>query len=146
MGTCFTIGAFAVITDGEGRVLLCHRRDMDWWNLPGGGMEAGELPTEAVIREVREETGLEVAVEAMTGLYAKSYSSDLVFTFRCRVVGGELGPTEESSACAYFPPDALPANTMPKHVERLRDALSDVPKPCFRVQSSPPISPHAPRS
>jgi 8-oxo-dGTP diphosphatase len=60
----FSIGAFAVIFDAQGRVLLCHRRDMDVWNLPGGGVESGELPTETVVRETREETGLEVAVES----------------------------------------------------------------------------------
>lgn len=53
----FSIGAFAIILDEQSRVLLCHRRDFDVWNLPGGGVENGELPTEAVIREVREETG-----------------------------------------------------------------------------------------
>jgi 8-oxo-dGTP pyrophosphatase MutT (NUDIX family) len=37
----FSIGAFAIIFDEDGRVLLCHRRDMDLWNLPGGGMDAG---------------------------------------------------------------------------------------------------------
>jgi 8-oxo-dGTP pyrophosphatase MutT (NUDIX family) len=36
---------------------LCHRRDLDLWNLPGGGVQSGELPTEAVIRETQEETG-----------------------------------------------------------------------------------------
>ncbi len=38
----FRIGVFALIFDDQGRVLLGHRRDIDWWNLPGGGMEAGE--------------------------------------------------------------------------------------------------------
>jgi ADP-ribose pyrophosphatase YjhB (NUDIX family) len=47
----FTIGSFAIIFDKQDRVLLCHRRDMDLWNLPGGGMQSGELPNEAVIRE-----------------------------------------------------------------------------------------------
>ena len=55
----FTIGAFAVIFDEPGRVLLCPRRDMDAWNLPGGGVKSCELPTEAVIRETKEETGLD---------------------------------------------------------------------------------------
>ena len=59
----FTIGTFAIIFDDQGRVLLCHRRDLDVWNLPGGGLESGELPTEAVLREVKEETGLKVVVE-----------------------------------------------------------------------------------
>jgi 8-oxo-dGTP pyrophosphatase MutT (NUDIX family) len=54
-----SLGAFAIIFDEQNRVLLSHRRDMDLWNLPGGGVESGELPTEAVIREVKEETGLE---------------------------------------------------------------------------------------
>ena len=55
----FRIGVFALIFD-EGHILLGHRRDIDWWNLPGGGMEAGETVDEALRREVREETGLEV--------------------------------------------------------------------------------------
>lgn len=41
--SCFTIAAFAVILDELDRVLLCHRRDMDMWNLPGGGVEKGKL-------------------------------------------------------------------------------------------------------
>ncbi len=139
MGAAFTLGAFAVITDEAGRVLLCLRRDMPWWNLPGGGVERGELPNEAVVREVREECGLQVVVERLLGFYLKSYSDDLVLTFRCRVVGGRLRPTEEASRCAYFPPDALPANTLPKHVERIRDALSVHPKPLYRRQETPPV-------
>ena len=59
----FSIGAFAIVFDERGRVLLRHRQDFDLWNLPGGGVESGELPTEAVIRETKEETGLDVVVE-----------------------------------------------------------------------------------
>jgi 8-oxo-dGTP pyrophosphatase MutT (NUDIX family) len=50
----FTIGVFGMITDNEGRVLFCHRRDYDLWNLPGGGVEAGERPWEALVREIKE--------------------------------------------------------------------------------------------
>ena len=57
----FRIGVNALIFD-EGRVLLAHRRDIDWWNLPGGGMELNETVEEAIRREVREETGLEIVV------------------------------------------------------------------------------------
>lgn len=69
--SCFSIGAFAVIFDEHSRVLLCHRRDLDVWNLPGGGVESGELSTEAVIRETKEETGLDVVVERLVGVYGK---------------------------------------------------------------------------
>ncbi len=55
----FQAGAFATIFNEFGEVLLCHRRDMDLWNAPGGRVEAGESPWEAVVREIREETGVE---------------------------------------------------------------------------------------
>ena len=60
----FRVAVSALIFDGE-RILLALRRDIDWWNLPGGGMELGETVEEAVHREVREETGLLVAVVAV---------------------------------------------------------------------------------
>jgi len=131
----FTIGAFAVIFDpqGQGRVLLCHRRDIDLWNLPGGGLEGSELPTEAALREVREETGLEVEIERLVGVYGKN-DKDLVFTFECRVVGGQLSTSDESDAYGYFAIDQIPLNTNPKHVERIRDAQKREAAPVFRRQ------------
>src|SRR5437660_12203651 len=116
-GNCapFRIGVFALIFDEDQRVLLAHRRDIDWWNLPGGGMEVGETVEEAVCREVREETGLEVVVEYLVGVYSKPQKQEVVLTFRCRIMGGTLAVTEESRECRYFHPDALPTNTLPKH-------------------------------
>src|SRR5262245_58989496 len=73
-----SVGAVAVILDAEGRVLLCHRRDCDLWNLPGGGMEAGETPWQAVVREVKEEVGLDVVVTRLAGVYSKPDRADLV--------------------------------------------------------------------
>lgn len=131
----FTIGAFAIIFDSEGRVLLSHRRDMDLWNLPGGRVESGELPTEAVIRETKEETGLDVLVEKLVGVYGKRKVDELVFAFRCSVVGGALDTTAEADRHAFFPIEALPKNTIPKHVERILDALEDEKAPLFKRQN-----------
>ena len=133
----FTLGAFAIIPDSQGRVLLCHRRDMDAWNLPGGGVEPGELPTEAVIREVREETGLQIEIRHLVGVYGKPQRDDLVFAFLCAVTGGILSPTDESDQNHYFAVDSLPANTLPKHVERIHDAMGPGPFPIIRRQVSP---------
>src|SRR5438876_4756614 len=97
----FRIAVSALIFEG-GRVLLAHRRDIDWWNLPGGGMEVGETVEEAMCREVREETGLDVAVEYLVGIYSKPQKQEVVLTFRCRVIGGKLSATEESRECRFF--------------------------------------------
>ncbi len=67
----FKLGAFAIILDTQQRVLLCHSRDLDLWNLPGGGVESGEAPWGAVVREVYEETRLRVGIERLAGIYSK---------------------------------------------------------------------------
>ena len=130
----FTIGAFAVIFNRQGQVLLCHRRDMDAWNLPGGGLECEELPDEGVLREVLEETGLEVRVERLVGVYGKIGRSELVFAFVCRVTGGMLQTTDKSDDCRYFDPEELPVNTLEKHVTRVFDALRGEGKLIFRKE------------
>jgi len=131
----FRVGVYAVIFDG-GRVLLAHRRDIDWWNLPGGGMEAGETVEEATRREVREETGLEVEVESLVGVYSKPQKQEVVLTFRCRVTGGMLSATEESRECRFFVPKTLPENTLPKHRQRVEDALLNQQRAIIRDQRS----------
>ena len=118
----FRIGVSALIFQ-DGHVLLAHRRDIDWWNLPGGGMEIGETVEEALRREVREETGLEVELEQLVGVYSKPQKQEIVLSFRCHVLGGKLTATEESRECRYFAPHTLPSNTLPKHRQRVEDAL-----------------------
>ena len=132
------LGAFAIIFDREGRVLLGHRRDMDMWNLPGGRIEAGEMPDEAIIREVLEETGLCVRAEKLVGIYSKPDKDELIFLFRCTITSGELQQiTPETDANRFFPPDALPANLISKHRERIADALAGHARPIFRRQTGP---------
>jgi 8-oxo-dGTP diphosphatase len=130
----FTIGTFAIIFNEESLVLLSHRRDMDAWNLPGGGLEPGELPNEGVCREVLEETGLIVEVERLVGVYGKRGRNELVFAFVCRVTGGKLMPTNEADENGYFSIDQLPSNTLLKHAERIWDALRKDQQPVFRIQ------------
>jgi 8-oxo-dGTP diphosphatase len=130
----FRIGVFALIFDDEGHILLGHRRDVDWWNLPGGGMEACETVDEALCREVREETGLDVEVGQLVGVYSKPQKQEVVLAFRCHVIGGMLQPTEEIRESRYFAPGALPTNTLPKHRQRVEDALLNLPSAIIRAQ------------
>lgn len=59
----------AAVRDGDGRILLIHKVDNDLWALPGGGHDPGESITDTVVREVREETGLNVEVVRLVGTY-----------------------------------------------------------------------------
>ena len=129
----FRIAVSALIFD-EGRILLALRRDIDWWNLPGGGMEIGETVDEAVHREVYEETHLEVAIERLVGVYSKPQKQEVVLTFRCHVTGGEPTETEETRTCRYFAPTDLPPNLLPKHRQRIEDALLDQQSAVLRAQ------------
>jgi ADP-ribose pyrophosphatase YjhB (NUDIX family) len=111
--------ASAVIPDDRGRVLLQRRSDFDWWGLPGGVIELGESLGECLVREVREETGLDVAGERLVGVYS-SPDFDVVYPngdqvqqftacFTCRVLGGSRRPDgEEVLGLEFFHPERLP--------------------------------------
>ena len=133
----FSIGASAVIFDDSWRVLLCLRRDVPVWNLPGGAMERGETPWEAVIREVREEVGVEAEVVGLSGVYSKPEQADVVFCFVCRVVGGELRESDEAAEVRYFAVGEMPETTSWNHVERIRDALEWSGRVSLKVQPGP---------
>ena len=124
-----------MIFDAEDRVLLCHRRDHDVWNLPGGGLESGETPWDAVKREVREETGLDVKISKLTGVYSKQDKDELVFSFICTVIGGEITLNLEADRIEYFGIDKLPTNTIPKQVERINDAVRSPDSIFLKVQT-----------
>jgi ADP-ribose pyrophosphatase YjhB (NUDIX family) len=129
----FRVAVSGIIIE-EGKVLLCRRRDIGWWNLPGGGMEVAETVDEALQREVREETGLEVEVGRLVAVYSKPQKQEVVLAFCCRAKGGTLIETEEVTESRYFAPDALPEQTLPKHAERVRDAFLDQPEAIIRAQ------------
>jgi len=134
--TKFSIAAFVVIFDKKDRVLLSHRRDLDLWNLPGGRVENGELPTEAAIRETREETGLKIKIKDLVGVYGKPDKDEIVFLFRGKIKSGELKMTSEADQHQFFKINKLPQNTIPKHKERILDAVKRFEDPVFTRQES----------
>ena len=116
------MGAFGTIINDVGAVLLVHRRDVDLWEAPGGRVEHGEAPRDAVVREVAEETGLVVEVDRLVGLYWRPRQAVLVAQFACRVVGGSPRPTDESDDVRYFQLTSLPERLNPAVRERLVDS------------------------
>lgn len=131
----FRVSVSALIFD-NGRILLAHRRAIDWWNLPGGAVDPGETVDEALRREVREETGLEVEVGQLVGVYSKPLKREIVLSFRCRISGGTPGPIldDDIDESRYFALDELPARTLPKHRERIDDALLNQDRAILRAQ------------
>jgi len=125
----------AVIFDRRGRLLLQQRSDGGQWGLPGGSIEIGESVTDAVRREVREETGLVVAVRRLIGVYSDParqvvrYQDGNVWhyvnvCFECAVRGGALQTCDETLALEYVPPRRLPATILSNHKIRIRDACA----------------------
>ena len=105
----FQVFAAAVILDDDKNILLVKSTYNRFhpWGLPGGGLEYGEHPEEAVIREVWEETGLRVYVEKL--LLINTLRPDRVgMYYLCRIIGGTFYPSDEVSEFAYFSLDRLP--------------------------------------
>lgn len=133
----FKIGVFAIMFDDNKKILFCHRTDYDLWNLPRGVLEKNEAPWQAVVREVKEETGLDVTVRKFTGVYYNPNREQIVFSFICNTIGGELTVNEESDKFKYFTFNDIPKNTSPAHVLRIRDALEKPDEIILKIEHRP---------
>lgn len=109
--------ASAIVTDEHGRILLIKRRDNTLWALPGGGHEIGETIEQTAVREVKEETGLDVEVTGLSGIYTSPHHV-VAFTdgevrqqfslcFTTAVRGGALAIDHESTDIAWTDPDKI---------------------------------------
>jgi ADP-ribose pyrophosphatase YjhB (NUDIX family) len=117
----------AVIDDGN--VLLTKREDFEVWCLPGGGVEEGESLAEAGIREAKEETGLDVELTRLVGVYSRlggGLHDVHAVLYAARPVGGELRTQpDETVEVAYFPFDRLPEELLFGHRRRISDAIGE---------------------
>lgn len=127
--------ASAVVVDGDGRILLHRRRDNNQWALPGGVMELGESIRECIIREVGEETGLDVEVVGIVGTYTDpkhvfayddgEVRQEFSICFVARPVGGSLSVSDESHEVRFFRPEEITDLPMVPSIRlRVMDYLS----------------------
>jgi 8-oxo-dGTP diphosphatase len=106
----------AVVTNDQGELLLGQRTDNGRWSLLAGTVDPGEQPADAIVREVYEESAVEIGVDRLVGvaLHPVTYPNGdrcefLNVWFRCTAIGGEARVNdEESLAVGWFAPDALP--------------------------------------
>ena len=109
--------ACAICVDAEGRVLLGRRArepKKGLWDLPGGFLDEGEAPLEALVRELKEETGLEIEPVRLLGVWADWYGdgpgarATLVLVWLARVLSGRQQPADDVSELGWFAPGDLP--------------------------------------
>src|SRR5271170_4559443 len=107
------VGSSAVVVDDQGRILLQRRSDSGNWALPGGAMDIGETLAASAIREVKEETGLDVRIERIVGIYSDpahvfAYSDGEVrqefsICLASTIAGGSLAVSHESTDVRFVP-------------------------------------------
>jgi 8-oxo-dGTP diphosphatase len=107
----FKMTAFAIIFDEKQRVLLCHRSDVDLWNLPGGKLEKDEIPRRAVVREVKEEVKVKIQVRRLAGIYINFTRAVIAFAYICEIAKGKPGASDETDAIDYFAYEQFPRRT-----------------------------------
>ena len=134
------VAVTAVVLDDAGRVLLIQRTDNDLWAVPGGAQEVGETSTEAAVREVREETGLDIEVTGLVGIYSNprhviayddgEVRQEFSLCFRARPIGGPLTSSSESKHVHWVEPDRLDKlNIHPSVQLRIKHGLQQRPQP-----------------
>ena len=130
------VGCSAVIFDQyREKILLTRREDNNQWCLPSGGMEPGESASEACIREVDEETGLQVTIKRLIGIYTTPHElivyqdgnkiQLVALCFEAEIVGGELQLSCETTEYGYFSYQEIQElDMLLNHTQRIKDAYS----------------------
>ncbi|MCG8356778.1 MAG: NUDIX hydrolase [Kiloniellales bacterium] len=117
----------------DGQVLLVREIGDGGWTLPGGWADVNESPREAIVKEVREESGFEVEVTKLAAVYDRRlhpHHPPMPFHvyklfFLCAITGGEARPSIETSEVGFFSLDALPtlsvARVVPAQIRRMAE-------------------------
>jgi ADP-ribose pyrophosphatase YjhB (NUDIX family) len=115
----------AVIKDNK--ILLTKRDDFEVWCLPSGGVEEGESVAQAAIRETKEETGIDIKLESLVGIYSRigKFPNIHAVLFTAKPIGGEIHTQEnETIDVKYFTKDEIPDDLSLGHRQRIDDAMS----------------------
>ncbi len=142
------LAACCVVIDKESRVLLTQREDFEVWCLPGGEVDDGESLAQAAAREVREETGIEVELQRLIGVYSRPQwrSGAHVTCFAGHPVGGQLqGQSGEVIDLAFFAPEKIPSDLFVGHAQCISDALAGLQGTAYHLGTTWPFAPDLPR-
>jgi ADP-ribose pyrophosphatase YjhB (NUDIX family) len=147
----------AIVPNERGELLMVHKTDNDLWALPGGAMDVGESMADTVVREVKEETGIDVAVTGVVGIYTNpnhvmAYDDGEVrqqcsICFTTRMLGGQLATSSETSEVEFVAPERLNRlNLHPSMRLRIDHCLERRSAPTSADQADPPADAGSDRS
>ena len=119
-----SVSVAGVVIDEDGRVLVIERRDNGHWESPGGILELGETFEEGVRREVLEETGVQVSVVALTGVYKNMSRGIVALVYRCSIVAGHPRTSSEAISVRWVDRDQIDDLMSPAYAVRVHDAFA----------------------
>lgn len=120
----YSVSVAGVTVDDAGRILVVRRRDNGHWEPPGGVLEPDEAIPDGVTREIREETGVDVAVGDLTGIYQNLTRRVIALVYRCRPIAGSATPTEEAADVRWIERDDVDSLMVPAYAIRIHDAFT----------------------
>ena len=129
-----SVSVAAVITDDHGRALLIQRRDNHTWEPPGGVLELSESIENGLRRETREETGLDIEPDRLTGVYKNMARGIVALVFRCKVTGGKLATTDETAAFRWADEHDISELAAEAYAIRVLDAIRPQTLPTTAVR------------
>jgi ADP-ribose pyrophosphatase YjhB (NUDIX family) len=105
----FRAAVAALVFDKQGKALLFrHTYRKFEWGIPAGSLEYHEQPIDAIIREFREETGMDIEPVRLLTVVSAREDHHLTVVYLCKITGGEFKPSHEISEMKYFDVDDLP--------------------------------------
>jgi 8-oxo-dGTP diphosphatase len=122
-----SVSVAGIVIRDDGRILTIQRRDNQHWEPPGGVLELDETFEAGVRREVREETGVHVEVERLTGAYKNLSRGIVALVFRCRPHNDAANSTAEAKNVRWLTIDEVTEHMDPAYAVRVTDALADTP-------------------
>jgi ADP-ribose pyrophosphatase YjhB (NUDIX family) len=125
MGTKHSVSVAGAVVRDDGRILAIQRHDNGRWEAPGGVLETDETIPAGLVREIREETGLEVEPIALTGVYKNMKMGVVALFFRCQLLGGVETLSEETTAVRWLTRDEVVDFMAETTAIRVLDAIAD---------------------
>lgn len=108
--------AVGVVAEKDGLILLVqrnHEPKIGLWSFPSGFVNAHESVEDAAIREVKEETGVDIRLDRLIGVYSQANERTIFIAYAGSIIKGEPTPGEEAMAVQYFHPSGLPKPAFP---------------------------------